>query len=184
MEEGYRQVHEQINFLRKYAPGFEQVKICDISSTLGIRETRHFHGIRRLTKEEMFAYRQDGETIALCGYNVDIHAGKGDHIDLSPLERAFGLPYGCFVARDVDNLYLAGRTLSVDSTVFAAARVMGPLMQASEGIGIAAAMCVNNGKNAQRMSTSRYCGKSCSKRARSWNCTDDSCPVVLTYWIS
>jgi hypothetical protein len=145
IEQGYMQVREQIMFLRKFVPGFEKVTVCDISSTLGIRETRHFMGIRRFTKEEMFAYRQDSETIALCAYNVDIHAGRGDHIDLSPLEHAFGLPYGSFVARDVDNLYLAGRTLSVDSTVFAAARVMGPLMQASEGIGIAAAMCAKNG---------------------------------------
>jgi len=142
LEEGYLQVYEQITFLRKYAPGFEQVRVCDISSTLGIRETRHFKGRRRLTKEEMFAFRQDSDTIALCGYNVDIHAGKADHIDLTPLDKAFGLPYGCFVAGDVHNLFLAGRTLSVDSTVYAAARVMGPLMQAAEGIGIAAAMCV------------------------------------------
>ena len=142
LEEGYKQVKEQIEFLRKYVPGFENVAVSSISSTLGIRETRHFMGIRKLTAEEMFAYQADDETIALCGYNVDIHAGSADHIDLAPLERAFGLPYGSFVAKDVDNLYLSGRTLSVDSTVYAAARVMGPLMQASEGIGIGAAMCV------------------------------------------
>ncbi len=142
MEEGYLQVYEQIAFLRKYAPGFENVTVSAISSTLGIRETRHFAGIRRLTAEEMCAYEQDDDTIALCGYNVDIHAGRADHIDLCQLEHAFGLPYGCFVAKDVKNLFLSGRTLSVDSTVYAAARVMGPLMQASEGIGIAAAKCV------------------------------------------
>ena len=142
IEEGYQQVYEQIVFLRKYVPGFEKVRVCDISSTLGIRETRHFRGIRRLTKEEMFAYQQDDDSIALCGYNVDIHAGKSDHIDLTQLQEAFGLPYGCFVAEDLDNLFLAGRTLSVDSTVYAAARVMGPLMQAAEGLGMAAATCV------------------------------------------
>ncbi len=145
LEEGYKQVHEQIRFLRKYVPGFENVAVSSISSTLGIRETRHFQGIRRLTKEEMFANQQDEETIALCGYNVDIHAGKGDHIDLIQLDHAFGLPYGCFVAKNVSNLFLSGRTLSVDSTVFAAARVMGPLIQASEGIGIAAARCAAEG---------------------------------------
>lgn len=144
LETGYQQVWEQIQFLRKYAPGFENVSVCEISSTLGIRETRHFQGIRRLSKEEMFGYKQDEDTIALCGYNVDTHSGTADHIDLTPLQKAFGLPYGCFVAEDLDNLFLAGRTLSVDSTVYAAARVMGPLMQAAEGIGIAAA-CVRDG---------------------------------------
>ncbi len=145
LEEGYLQIHELVRFMRGYVPGFEHVAVADISPTLGIRETRHFEGIRRLTKDEMFAYRQGDDTIALCGYNVDIHAGTGDHIDLSRLEKAFGLPYGCFVARDVENLFLAGRTLSVDSTVFAAARVMGPLMAAAEGIGVAAALCVKQG---------------------------------------
>ncbi len=147
LEQGYLQVHELLRFMRGYIPGFEQAVLADISPTLGIRETRHFEGICRLTKEEMFAYAQGDDTIALCGYNVDVHAGAGDHIDLSRLERAFGLPYGCFVAKGVENLFLAGRTLSVDSTVFAAARVMGPLMAAAEGIGIAAALCVSQGVN-------------------------------------
>lgn len=141
LEEGYLQVEQLMDFMHKYVPGFENAVVSDISPTLGVRETRHFQGIRRLTKEEMYAGLQDEQAIALCGYNVDIHAGRGDHIDLTPLERAFGLPYGCFVARDVENLFLAGRTLSVDSTVFAAARVMGPLMAAAQGIGVAAAVC-------------------------------------------
>ena len=145
LQEGYVQIHQLMDFMHKYVPGFENAVLSDISPTLGIRETRHFQGIRRLSKEEMLQGLQDEETIALCGYNVDIHAGRGDHIDLTPLAKAFGLPYGCFVARDADNLFLAGRTLSVDSTVFAAARVMGPLMAAAQGIGVAAALCVQEG---------------------------------------
>jgi|GEM_PF-85640 hypothetical protein len=144
LETGYKQVKEQILFLRKYVPGFENVVVSSISSTLGIRETRHYTGIRTLTKEEMVSYKTDNETIALCGYNVDIHSGRGDKIDLAPLEKAFGIPYGCFVAKETKNLFLSGRTLSVDPTVYAAARVMGPLMQASEGIGIASSICVRN----------------------------------------
>ncbi|MDL2319147.1 FAD-dependent oxidoreductase, partial [Eubacteriales bacterium OttesenSCG-928-A19] len=111
VEEGYAQIHQLLRFMRKYVPGFENAVIADISPTLGIRETRHFHGIYRLTKAEMYAGERREDTVALCGYNVDIHAGTADHIDLTPLEKAFGLPYGCFVARDVENLFLAGRTL-------------------------------------------------------------------------
>jgi hypothetical protein len=145
LREGYKQVHLLLKFMRKYVPGFENVVISGISPTLGVRETRHFQGIKRLVKEQMFAYEVGDDAISLCAYNVDIHSGTADHIDLSLIDRPFGLPYGCFVARDVANLFLSGRTLSVDSTVFAAARVMGPLMAASEGIGIAAAQCVRDG---------------------------------------
>jgi hypothetical protein len=137
---GYKQIHELIKFLRKYVPGFENVDVADISPTLGIRETRHFKGLHYLTEKEMLSHKIDENTIALCAYNIDKHSGNGDHIDLYLNEEPFGLPYGCFVSKDIRNLYLSGRTLSVDSTVFAAARVMGPLIAASEGIGIAAAL--------------------------------------------
>jgi hypothetical protein len=142
LAEGYRQVHVILNFMRNYVPGFENVYVTRISPTLGVRETRHFIGQRRLTKDEMYAYSVDEDTVALCAYNVDIHSGVADHIDLGRLEKPFGIPYGCLVPKRIDRLFLAGRTLSVDGEVFGAARVMGPLMAAGEAIGIAAAICV------------------------------------------
>ena len=90
----------------------------------------------------MFNYVNDEDSIALCAYNVDIHSGTSDHIDLGRLDRPFGIPYGCLVPVSIDGLLLSGRTISVDSTVFGAARVMGPLIAAGEAAGIAAAICV------------------------------------------
>jgi hypothetical protein len=143
--EGYHQIGVLLNFMHKYVPGFENVIITQISPTLGIRETRHFIGMKRLTKDEMYAYTINKDAIALCAYNVDIHSGTSDHIDLGNLEQPFGIPYGCLVPKRIDGLFLAGRTLSVDGVVFGAARVMGPLMAAGEAIGIAATICVSEG---------------------------------------
>lgn len=137
----YNQIFILMKFMNKYMPGFENAVISTIAPTLGIRESRHFVGLKTLTSDSMFRYEVGSDTVALCGYNVDIHSGTATHIDLTPLEKSFGIPYGCLVARDVDNLFLAGRTLSVDSTVFAATRVMGPLIACGEAIGIAAHIC-------------------------------------------
>jgi hypothetical protein len=142
LEEGYRQILQLLKFMRKYIPGFENCRISRISPSLGVRESRHFIGKKRLTKEEMYAYKNSDDTIALCAYNVDIHSGTADHIDLHRLEKPFGIPYGCLVPKSIDGLLLSGRIISVDSTVFGAARVMGPLMAAGEAAGISAAICI------------------------------------------
>ncbi len=145
LDEGYRQIDVLMRFMHKYIPGFERAVISQISPTLGVRETRHFKALRRVTKEDAYGYVVDNETVALCGYNVDIHSGTADHIDLYKLEKAFGLPFGCMVPVYIDNLVLSGRILDMDTTVFAAARVMGPLMAMGEAGGIAAAWCAKKG---------------------------------------
>jgi hypothetical protein len=144
LEEGYRQVETLVRFMRKNIPGFEHVVVSNISPTLGIRETRHFIGKKRLTREMIPAYsaRNEDDIIALCAYNFDFHSGNGDHIDLYRVDEPFGIPYGCLVPKRIKGLFLAGRTLSVDGYVFSAARVMGPLIACAEAIGIAAAIAV------------------------------------------
>jgi len=140
--EGYRQVHVLMNFMKKYIPGFENCVLSRISPTLGIRETRHFKGKDTITKEDVLNYVVDERTIALCGYNVDIHRGDGDKIDLFMCEKAFGIPFGCTVPVNIKGLFLSGRNISADDTAYAAVRVMGPIIAMSEAIGVAADICV------------------------------------------
>lgn len=142
LTEGYMQILQILKFMNKYVPGFENCRLSQISPSLGVRETRHFIGKKRMMKEEMLAYKNSEDSIALCAYNVDIHSGTGDHIDLVKLKQPFGIPYGCLVPKSIDGLLLSGRIISVDSTVFGAARVMGPIMAAGEAAGIAAAICI------------------------------------------
>lgn len=144
--EGYRQVGVLMDFLNKYVPGFETAVIAQIAPALGVRETRHFKARTRLTREDMYAYKTDEETIALCAYNVDIHSGTADHIDLGLLDKPFGMPYGSMVPETIDNLLLVGRTIDVDTEVFAAARVMGPIIAMGEAAGVAAAQCVRKNR--------------------------------------
>lgn len=142
LTDGYMQVKQLLKFMQNYMPGFEECRLTQIAPSLGIRETRHFIGKQRLLKEDMYEYKISEDSIALCAYNVDIHSGTADHIDLFRLEKPFGIPYGCLVPKSIDGLFLTGRTVSVDSTVFAAARVIGPIIAMAEAAGVAAAICV------------------------------------------
>ncbi len=143
LETGYLQVHRLMNFLHKYVPGFEKARLSSISPTLGVRETRHFEGVYRLTREKMYSQEVRQNAIAQSAYNIDIHSAQQDHIDLTPVEEPFGIPYGCLVPRDIDGLLLSGRTISVDTDTYASVRVMGPCMAVGEAAGEAAAMAVD-----------------------------------------
>lgn len=142
LETGYAQVLEIVEFMRKYIPGFEDVVISQIAPALGIRETRHFVGETRLTMDELYSEETTERAIAQSAYNVDIHSGTGEGIELRVIEKPYGIPYGCLVPQEIDGLLLSGRTISVDSTVFASARVMGTCMAIAEAAGIAAAMAL------------------------------------------
>jgi len=144
LAEGYHQVFEIVEFLRKYVPGFEGVEIAQIAPGLGIRETRHFEGVDKLTEDCLDDEISD-DSIALSAYNIDVHSGTSDGIDLRVVDKPFGIPYGCLVPKEVKGLLLSGRTISVDSTVFASARVIGPCIAIGEAAGIAAAQSVSSG---------------------------------------
>lgn len=140
VELGYRQVLEIVDFLRDNIPGFEEVEIAQIAPALGVRETRHFEGRTRLTLDDLYSESTKSEAVALSGYNIDVHSGNSDGIDLELVEEAFGIPYGCLIPKNVHGLLLSGRTISMDSSAFASARAMGPCMAIAEAAGTAAAM--------------------------------------------
>lgn len=139
---GYDQVWQILCFLNKYVPGFENAKISQISPTFGIRETRHFIGQDRLEFAEIYSPQTEANSIGRCAYNVDIHSSNTDTIDLSLIDKSFGIPYGCLVPQNIDGLILSGRTISVDASVYAATRVMGPCMAVGQAAGTAAALAV------------------------------------------
>lgn len=56
-------------------------------------------------------------------------------------ENPFWLPYRCLYSRNVPNLFMAGRNISVDLSVFGAARVMGTTGMMGEIVGMAASLC-------------------------------------------
>jgi hypothetical protein len=141
LETGYEQVLQIVEFMRTI-PGFEHVELSQIAPALGVRETRHFAGGQRLTADSIDDASTAEQAIAQSAYNIDVHSGTGEGIDLTVVDKPFGIPYGCLVPQAVDGLLLSGRTISLDSTTFASARVMGPCLAIGEAAGTAAAMAL------------------------------------------
>lgn len=152
---GRQQVREIFNFLKKYVPGCENARLLASGSTLGIRETRHIHGLKMLTVDDLLQCRVPDDAILLAANSVDVHGRFGprsnEYIAL-PEDKFYGVPYGCLVTPDFSNLLVAGRCVSAESDAAGAIRVMPPCMGMGEAAGTAAALSCNG--DARELSTS------------------------------
>lgn len=156
---GYQQVYILMRFMNKYVPGFEHARLASTAPSLGVRETRHFQGVYRLTREAMYSDYVKEHAVAQSAYNIDIHSGQKDHIDLTPVVKPFGIPYGCMVPVSIDGLVLSGRTISLDTATYASARVMGPCIAVGEAAGEAAAMSIEDQVEIRDVSVEKLRGR-------------------------
>ena len=140
--DGHLQVTRLIAMLQKHVPGFEQCSLVGINATLGVRETRRLIGRKYLTVDKALAYDIPADTIALAAFMIDIHSGKDHHSRFTKLDGPFGIPYLTLVSRDIENLMMVGRCISMDYEVTGSARVMATCMATGEAAGIGAALAV------------------------------------------
>lgn len=143
--EGREQTMALVAFFRSDLPGFENATLLDTAAQIGVRETRRVVGEYRLTLADLQSGEPFEDTIALCGYPVDIHdpTGPGGGMaDAPPSANAYAIPYRSLVPRDVDALLVAGRAVSATHEALAAIRVMPPCFAMGEAAGTAAALCI------------------------------------------
>lgn len=138
-----------IEFVRKHLPGFENARIINTPPRIGIRETRRILGEYYLTLEDVLEARTFDDVVALCGSWVDIHDYQGaSKVDGPPQGAhvkdggAYDIPYRCLVPQRVENLLVAGRSISASQGAQASFRVMGTAMALGQAAGTAAALSV------------------------------------------
>lgn len=144
---GRRQADQIIRFLQKYVPGCENAKIKSTASYIGIRESRHIQGDYRLTADDLLESKVPEDSILLAANSVDVHGRFGPTSnEYVPIKGDYyGIPYRSLVVKGVEQLLMAGRCVSADSTAAGAIRVMPPCMGMGQAAGTAAAMAVKGG---------------------------------------
>lgn len=145
--EGRRQVKELLRFFRKWLPGFEQCVLLDTAANIGVRETRRIVGEYTLTQDDLATGREFSDVIALAGYPVDIHSPTDDGggaNDTYPTANVYQIPYRTLVPANVENLLVAGRSISATHEAMGATRVMPPAFAMGEAAGTAAALALEH----------------------------------------
>ena len=142
--EGRRQADMIIKFFRKYVPGCENARIKSTASYIGIRESRHIQGDYRLRGEDLIGAKVPEDSILLAANSVDVHGRFGPTSnEYVPINGDYyGVPYRSLLPKGVEQLLIAGRCVSADSTAAGAIRVMPPCMGIGQAAGTAAALAV------------------------------------------
>ena len=146
------QMEPVVDFLRKYAPGYENCYILSSASLIGIRETRHFKGVQTITEQDIQNAKVfDNWVVTKAHFNFDVHNMTGNGLDETGSQETFHqtkgytIPYGCLVPESVDGLLLAGRNISGTHMAHTNFRVMPICMNMGQAAGIAAALSVKQG---------------------------------------
>ena len=145
MIQGRKIADETHRALKEFFPeAFGESYLVSTAPVLGIRESRRIVGEYVLTLDDYVARRTFEDDIGRNCYYLDVHPGK-DKDALKTVNvhyekgESHGIPYRCLLARNVENLIVAGRAVSCDRYVFGSIRVMPVCMVTGSSAGFAAA---------------------------------------------
>lgn len=114
----------------------------------GMRESRRLIGDYILSENDILSHCQFEDAVAYGGWAMDIHPPKGLHdIDKLPsniisFPGTYTIPYRSYYSKNVCNLMMAGRNISVSKMAYGSTRVMGTCAIGGQAVGTAAAMCI------------------------------------------
>jgi len=112
------------------------------------RESRRLLGDHILTQNDVLQAVPFPDRIAHGGWPIDVHHPKGIYsgdegsYDCNPRTPLYSIPYRCLYSRNIDNLLMAGRCMSVTHIALGTVRVQGTLATTGQAAGTAAAMAV------------------------------------------
>lgn len=112
----------------------------------GKRESRRFEGDYMMIQQDLVEQRQHPDAVAYGGWSIDLHPADGVYSELPGCNQwhskgIFDIPYRSLYSKNIGNLFLTGRIISVSHVAFGATRVMATCAYVGQAVGMAAALC-------------------------------------------
>lgn len=150
MERDGRRVGLEIfKYLKAHTRTFRDAYLSNICHQIWPREARHLDANYTITEADVKAQRTFDDVVARGCFYLDLHSVHpgtiGFDINWHPKEydSYFEIPYRSLVAKGINNLLLAGRTIGADHVGHSATRVMGTGIATGQAAGTAAALCAS-----------------------------------------
>ncbi len=147
------QMQPIVDFLREYVPGYENCYIIGAASLIGVRETRHFKGVSKITEQDISEAKEFPDAVVFgAHFNFDVHNITGSGLDKTGVQhnftqkKGYTIPYGCLIPEKVDGLLLSGRNISGTHIAHSNFRAMPICVGIGAACGVAAALAVKSGK--------------------------------------
>ena len=128
-----------MEILRKKVPGFENAKLRNFGMTLGTRESRKVDGHYLLTAHDVMNQAKFEDSVAIFPEFID---GVG-YLIKPTTGRYYQIPYRCILPKKVDNLLVAGRSISGDKIAHVSFRNMSCCVATGQAAGVAAAVSIS-----------------------------------------
>ena len=146
-QEGRRRVLAVTEFL-KTLPPFARAFVSHVAAQVGVRESRRVIGRYQLTREDVLSGRKFPDGVARAAWPIELWHDGHLGATYAYLEdgQTYDIPLRSLQARDVDNLFVAGRCMSATHDALGSARVIGTCLATGEAVGLAAARMATGGE--------------------------------------
>ena len=133
--------------LKKHVPGFEKAYLASTATEVGVRESRRIVGDYQLSTQDVAEGRDFSDSVCRGAYPVDIHDPNGGHVKHTFIKDglSYGIPYGCFLPKNLEGILVGGRCISASHEAHGSARQMPTCVGIGQAVGTAAAMAVTKG---------------------------------------
>jgi hypothetical protein len=134
------QVPQVIEVLRTQVDGFRDCVALSTEYTVSRRAGRMIVGHYVLTGADVLAGRKFDDAVARCAWPIEQWAADGQsRLRYLPKGAHYEIPARSLCAAGIQNLFMAGKSISADMDAIASARVMGCCLATGEAAGVLAA---------------------------------------------
>jgi len=141
------------DYVKNYSPRFKEEnrnrELVWLNYVPGKRESRRLLGDYVMTQRDYVERIAHPDVVAYGGWGVDVHHPWGffarGPIFFSAYRYKITIPYRCLYSRNIANLFMAGRDISVSHIALGGVRVMRTTCLMGQAVGTAAAIAVRRG---------------------------------------
>jgi hypothetical protein len=156
-DHGLRAVYGNWAFLKNHSKEKDKYahrKLSWVAYIAGKRESRRLLGDVILTQQDVQEQRPYPDGLVTTTWSLDLHypdpanskyfpGEEFKTICKTPAIKPYAVPYRCLYSRNVENLFMAGRDISVTHVALGTVRVMRTCGMMGEVVGMAASICQN-----------------------------------------
>ncbi len=156
-DHGFRAVYGNWAFLKNHSKDkakYANRRLSWVAYIAGKRESRRLLGDVILSQQDVQEQRAYPDAFVTTTWSIDLHYPDPENtkhfpgeefktICKTPAIQPYSIPYRCFYSRNVENLFMAGRDISVTHVALGTVRVMRTCGMMGEVVGMAASICKN-----------------------------------------
>jgi hypothetical protein len=153
-DHAYRAIYGNWSYQKNRAASkakYENLRLSWVAYVGGKRESRRLLGDVILQEQDILENRAYPDAAVTATWSIDLHVPTAKQSEQFPgaefrsvasfgKKNPYAIPYRCFYSRNIENLFMAGRNISVTHVALGTVRVMRTTGMMGEVVGMAAAV--------------------------------------------